>query len=423
MEPANCSFIGNASEMNVSGCILGTPPTKVIAQEDFFGQSALAFVMSFSEATLKVPNTEFGLYLGHFPALVEVTVTLTVGLAFLVLCAYLAYSIQTSVFLNLHLKRALLWTGIVGVPLLPFLILSLHGPMASVLANFTMSFLAVCLFFRLIELVCKTGPKGFDSSLSRYVLYVTSPAELAFDGEGRIQQVSPGRIKECLTSTVGHFLLMMLALCLGRLTNFLPWLPEGVEPHTMPLLGNPATLPAAHLQAVQVYVQLTVMLQLFRLLCAIAGMETCVAFRQPLILSTSVKDFWGRRWNLLIHRLMHRSFFTPIAPIVGPQAGAIAAFLVSGVFHEYMWLLTNWHEADYTPFGPLKFFAVQFLLLTAESMLKRTWIGKAFSSLPSPVLTILTTLAILPSGHFFLSGLRGMRADSVRVYPNFSITK
>ena len=36
-----------------------------------------------------------------------------------------------------------------------------------------------------------------------------------------------------------------------------------------------------------------------------------VTMRAPLSQSTSIRDFWGRRWNLIIHGLMKRCFFMP----------------------------------------------------------------------------------------------------------------
>ena len=48
-----------------------------------------------------------------------------------------------------------------------------------------------------------------------------------------------------------------------------------------------------------------------RMLGAILGIETKIAMRAPLAQSTSIRDFWGRRWNLIIHNLMKRCFFVP----------------------------------------------------------------------------------------------------------------
>lgn len=385
--------------------------------------SIFSYMYALSTSTIEVPGTGIAVYMGSTWAITEQTLVFCSGLALLAASAYLGYCVSTSLRLTPRTKQALLWSEMVGLALMPFGVLSWFGPLSSRVANFTIALVAVLGCFRLFELLCKTGPKGCDSSCGRFVLYVMSPAEIVFDGEGRIQEAPRGLWKSCLKGLLAHVLVLVLVLCLGRPSGFKPFL-EGAQPLTMKLLGFPWALPAIHLQATFIYAMLTTTFNLFRLLLAVAGVETHNPMRQPLLLSTSIRDFWGRRWNLLIHRLMHRSFFAPLAAgpwNLGPRVGAAAAFAVSGLFHEYMWLVTNWHEALYTPGAPMKFFAVQAVLLTGESHLKRTSIGKALALFPSPVLTLLTTSAILPFGPLFLHDLSGMIDDSLRIYPHFLI--
>ena len=45
---------------------------------------------------------------------------------------------------------------------------------------------------------------------------------------------------------------------------------------------------------------------------ALLGVKGGRAFRTPMFLSTSPKDFWGRRWNLIIHRTLKRLCFKPL---------------------------------------------------------------------------------------------------------------
>ena len=49
-----------------------------------------------------------------------------------------------------------------------------------------------------------------------------------------------------------------------------------------------------------------------------------------------MSDFWGRRWNLLIHGLFRRSVFQPLRRRGCPAwAAGASAFAISGAFHEY----------------------------------------------------------------------------------------
>jgi alginate O-acetyltransferase complex protein AlgI len=50
--------------------------------------------------------------------------------------------------------------------------------------------------------------------------------------------------------------------------------------------------------------------------------------------STSVSEFWGRRWNSAFNDLALRLAFRPIARRNGLVIGTLAAFGVSGLIHE-----------------------------------------------------------------------------------------
>jgi hypothetical protein len=52
------------------------------------------------------------------------------------------------------------------------------------------------------------------------------------------------------------------------------------------------------------------------------------------ILSTSVSEFWSRRWNLAFRDLMHRYFFRPFAPQVGTTTALWLGFVLSGIIHD-----------------------------------------------------------------------------------------
>jgi alginate O-acetyltransferase complex protein AlgI len=59
-----------------------------------------------------------------------------------------------------------------------------------------------------------------------------------------------------------------------------------------------------------------------------------VPIMQWPIASTSVSEFWGRRWNLAFRDLAHRFVFRPLATRWGGPAALAAGFLVSGLVHD-----------------------------------------------------------------------------------------
>lgn len=74
---------------------------------------------------------------------------------------------------------------------------------------------------------------------------------------------------------------------------------------------------------------------------ATLGLDLDPQFNEPY-LATSLQDFWGRRWNLMVSNILRLSVYSPIrlvtAPLVGRRwaivAGMLAAFTVSGLMHE-----------------------------------------------------------------------------------------
>src|SRR5262249_3725004 len=64
-----------------------------------------------------------------------------------------------------------------------------------------------------------------------------------------------------------------------------------------------------------------------------AGVNARHIMDKPM-LSKSLADFWGRRWNLAFRDLMHQFVFRPLAPQLGVAWATLAVFLVSGLIHD-----------------------------------------------------------------------------------------
>ncbi|CAN6268279.1 unnamed protein product [Urochloa humidicola] len=70
---------------------------------------------------------------------------------------------------------------------------------------------------------------------------------------------------------------------------------------------------------------------------ALLGVDLEPQFDRPY-LSSSLRDFWGRRWNLAVSDLLRRCVFLPVRARLGGSAaaGVLASFVVSGLMHEAM---------------------------------------------------------------------------------------
>lgn len=361
------------------------------------------------------------LYIGDILRMTENNLCVVAGVCLLAAIAYIGYSVKRSVRLGSWVRVSILLALLPVVPAAPFILFAAYGPLQSSISHFSCSFIGVLGFFKWIELICGTGPKGFDMSAKNFALYFASPAEVLFDAEGQLARAPAGRIWELIQRIVGHAAVLLVSLSLGHATAWKPFLDPGADIVGMPLLGFPFSLPAVYLQTVQIYTMLATSMFVHRLCLALAGFETLDSMRQPLLLSLSIKEFWGRRWNLVIHSLMRRSFFAPLAKrgMALRYVGALLAFIMSGLFHEYMWLVTNWYQMDtYTVGFPVLFFLIQFVLTALESILAKTQVGQKIAALPGPVRTICTTLAILPFGPIFQQGLYGMMLESTAIFPS-----
>jgi alginate O-acetyltransferase complex protein AlgI len=64
-----------------------------------------------------------------------------------------------------------------------------------------------------------------------------------------------------------------------------------------------------------------------------AGVAAVPLMNWPLV-SVSVADFWGKRWNLAFRDLTHRFLFRPLTRQVGPRFALGAGFVFSGLVHD-----------------------------------------------------------------------------------------
>jgi alginate O-acetyltransferase complex protein AlgI len=123
------------------------------------------------------------------------------------------------------------------------------------------------------------------------------------------------------------------------------------------------------------------------------GVDVHSLFRAPL-LSKSLAEFWGRRWNLAFSEMAAIGVYRPLSRRLGKPVGLLAAFLFSGLLHELAISLPV-----VAGFGlPLLYFAVHGALMLTERGLERAgrpvyrwpWLGRAWTTFwlvaPLPIL-------------------------------------
>ncbi|KAL6654876.1 hypothetical protein ACP70R_008341 [Stipagrostis hirtigluma subsp. patula] len=111
------------------------------------------------------------------------------------------------------------------------------------------------------------------------------------------------------------------------------------------------------------------------------GIEVKPQFVDPH-LSTSLTDFWGRRWNLVVSAVLRASVYDPLRRRAGKEAGIMATFLVSGLMHEVVVYCFTLRP----PTGELAaFFLLHGACRVAEERCSRRWAARP----PRPVAMLL----------------------------------
>lgn len=92
-----------------------------------------------------------------------------------------------------------------------------------------------------------------------------------------------------------------------------------------------------------------------------AGVEARPLMNQPLV-SVSLGEFWGRRWNTAFRDLTHRFLFRPMTRRFGVRSGIAGGFVFSGLVHELV--ISVPAGGGYG--GPTLFFALQGIGILVE---------------------------------------------------------
>lgn len=146
------------------------------------------------------------------------------------------------------------------------------------------------------------------------------------------------------------------------------------------------------------YLMLEMLLALFAALVgALLRVELEPQFNDPY-LATSLQDFWGRRWNLMVSNTLHPTVYRPVRSISAryvprrwaPIPAVLATFLVSGVMHE----LIFYNIGRLRPTGEMiGFFLLHGASLSLEIVLKKMCEGKF--SVPAVVSGPLTLAYVI----------------------------
>ncbi|XP_023742198.1 acyl-CoA--sterol O-acyltransferase 1 [Lactuca sativa] len=257
----------------------------------------------------------------------------------------------------------------------------------------TSFFISLLGTFKLILYALGQGPLSLypPLSLSHFVFTTCLPIKILRNQEKSSQQITKN--KKSLKHYVPPILLFIVTV-----------MSQSYKYRLHPLL-------ITSLHAYYLFILLEFLLVLTTFL---AGYIVVVEF-EPLFddphHATSLQNFWGKRWNLVVSNILRTTIYHPSRDIfryVVPQRwisvpAVFVTFLVSGVMHE----LVFYHLGRLTPTGELtSFFLIQGACVGMEIVIKKT-MGVRFQPPPIVAQTLTLSFVMLISFRlFFPSFLR-----------------
>lgn len=139
------------------------------------------------------------------------------------------------------------------------------------------------------------------------------------------------------------------------------------------------------------------------------GIGVAEAFDVPP-LARSPRDFWGRRWNLVVHDMVLRHVFMPAGGLRRPLRATVWVFVISGLLHEVFVLAALGHPSEHTG-SMMLFFGLHGLAVVGQLAWERARRRRRRRArpLPRPVavalhlawMTLTTPLFFAPIGEVF----------------------
>ncbi|KAJ0246153.1 Wax synthase domain-containing protein [Hirschfeldia incana] len=152
-----------------------------------------------------------------------------------------------------------------------------------------------------------------------------------------------------------------------------------------------------------IYLELEIVLMLFKLLVFITlGCDLEPQFNEPY-LATSLQDFWGRRWNLMVPALLKPAIYIPVRRLCDGRMSTdharflavMATFIFSGVAHEVFFYTLTFEM----PTGEVTcFFVLHGVCTAAEIAVKRTEFVRRWRVSPTVSRLFTVGFVVMTSG-------------------------
>ena len=284
-----------------------------------------------------------------------------------------------------------------------------------------------CIFFKCIECMYDcTQPKYIEDSVTNYILYYSSISPFIWDDKTKtIRKITIQEIVSLSLNIFWFFLVSSILVSWMLEVDFQPF------PSNVDLTGFEITKDMFRWQHIaNAYIHTWILYSIFKvgfeasgLGDNVKGFATYRVFDAPLTKSRSPTEFWTKRWNIMIHRLLKSGIYKPAAKFFSTRIAILITFIVSGVYHDYVWQVMFHNVSSkrdpttgecvvpkgfkdnhcYEPiFGRVTaFFGIVCIAMFLERPVASMFKGTSLPKLPTFVIAQLLLLPHLPFVHWY----------------------
>jgi len=363
---------------------------------------------------IQVHGTTFGLSFPSTSFWTQLTVTLIISEFFIFAIAGIVYHV---VIPNRSTKTTTIFPYLIGFGLCaplcimyPFFIMDFLDIRNQVLRFCVCGILPIVSIFHCTEAMFNHSPHSVEASFRNYAIYYMSVVEIVFD-EKTNRLVKPSNAY--IISRVKDFGINLLTIsAYNSIMKHLQY--QAFECDINATTASPSELLHGIFgwKLLMNNLTMTLLLHLYlstfsSALCIMVlvafGAKSRTVMNNPLMMTTSPSDFWGRRWNLLVHGCLKRGVFKPVLERSSKAIALWSTFIASGLFHEYILICI-------CPNCPLDFgkqtafFIWNAIVVSLEHIVGKHSVFQSMKKLPKPVITVLVLSIAMPIAHWFLHG-------------------
>ena len=287
--------------------------------------------------------------------------------------------------------------------------------------------------FRTIEAMHNTSPSVVESSLGSYMIYYSTVSHFEWDNKtNKRKPITSTEIVSSALRILYFYIVTSLFLSFMIHVNY-QLVPSSIELDSFNLSWDMLSwnhLVNTYCLAVLTYFVLALAFELVAFGEQVKGYSIKPIFNNPLWSSRSIREFWSRKWDLMIQRVLKYGAYLPTKKVVtgllgvnnnnknmSNVIGTIGAFLASGLLHEYCWIVIFYRYQEQQPqqaiddeeslmvvFTPSFFKLTLFFLYNCGVMLLEDNYGKYvtfFEKWPCFVVSTMIVMIALPISHWF----------------------